>query len=56
MEKVIELNNTIDRLIDDANKEYTKSTDAIEQARLYGKIKAYMEIQNRVKVIFEVEQ
>lgn len=56
MEKVIELNSTIDRLIDVANEEYTKSTDATEQARLYGKIKAYMEIKNHVKVIFEVEQ
>jgi hypothetical protein len=54
-ERVIELNNIIDDLIDKAHEEYFKHTDATEQARLDGKIKAYWEVKNYVENILVVE-
>lgn len=54
-EKVIELNNIIDDLIDKAHEEYFKHTDVTEQARLDGKIKAYWEVKNYVENILVVE-
>lgn len=54
-EKVIELNNIIDDLIDKAHEEYFKYTDVTEQARLDGKIKAYWEVKNYVENILVVE-
>ena len=54
-EKVIELNNIIDSLIDIAHEEYFKYTDATEQARLDGKIKAYWEVKNYVENILVIK-
>ena len=54
-EKVIELNNIIDDLIDIAHEEYFKHTDVTEQARLDGKIKAYWEVKNCVENILTIE-
>ena len=54
-EKVVELNNIIDGLIDIAHEEYFKHTNTTEQARLDGKIKAYWEVKNYVANILVVE-
>lgn len=53
-EKIIELNNIIDDLIDVAHEEYFKNTDVIEQAKLDGKIKAYWEVKNYVENILAI--
>lgn len=53
-EKVIELNNIVDDLIDIAHEEYFHA-DATEQARLDGKIKAYWEVKNYVENILEIK-
>lgn len=55
-EKVIELNCIIDNLIDIAHEEYFRYTDATEQARLDGKIKAYWEVKNLVENILVIKE
>lgn len=54
-EKVIELNNIIDGLIDKAHDEYMKCSNETEKVRLDGKIKAYWEVKNCVENILVIE-
>lgn len=53
-EKVIELNNIIDDLIDVAHEEYFH-VDETEQVRLDGKIKAYWEVKDYVENILAIK-
>lgn len=54
-EKVIELNNIIDDLIDKAHEEYMQCSNETEKVRLDGKIKAYWEVKNYVENILVIE-
>lgn len=50
-EKIIELNNYIDNLIDNAHEEYMKCSKKTEKVRLGAKIEVYWEIKNLVELI-----
>lgn len=51
LEKVLELNDIIDNLIDLAHEKYLNSSDEAEKTKLDGKIKAYWEVKHYVENI-----
>ena len=55
LKKVIELNNIIDDLIDNAHEEYMYCSSETDKAWLDGKIKAYWEVKNYVENILVME-